>query len=259
MLGPGTIETGIGNVVYQTDKTEFINNAGTIVLTHHNAAVTVPFYFRYAFTDSIEAYVSIPYSCLFAKTEPAGAAAISITDAGLADPSLAGKYSFQCSGWDMSGAAEVTIPAGKTSSEFNSGFRQGWNITPLFAAGRKLGSLRLNTNLSYRISGEYEDELNVKTDIGNELLIGAGIELPCRSNENLLWLGEVFYKNVTEHKLAGIIQKDTAGEHANLIVGLRYNKGSIKTKLGVDFGLGEEKHRDYDYRIIAGFTYLISL
>lgn len=259
VLSPGTLEAGIGNFAYQTDTTEFINEAGTVVLTHHNAAVTVPFYARFAFTDSIETYVSIPHSYLFAKTEPAGAEATSITDAGLADPSLAGKYSFQYSGWDISGAAEVSIPAGKASSEFNSGFRQGLNITPLFAAGRKFGAIGLNTNLSYRVSGEYEDEAKVKTDTGNELLVGAGIEVPCRNNEKLLWLGEVLYKNVTEHKLAGIIQQDTEGEHINLIVGARYNKGSIKAKLGIDFAVGEEKHRDYDYRIVAGLTYLINL
>ena len=73
------------------------------------------------------------------------------------------------------------------------------------------------------------------------------------------WIGEFIYDSLSESSSAGVTQSGSSGGRMELVLGGRYNTGDLKTKLGVGLSLGDEKYRAYDYRIIAGVTYLVKI
>jgi hypothetical protein len=258
VLKQGTLEAGLADISYQTDETKITDSAGDVAYTITRTVFNVPLYARYAFTPSIEAFLNIPYSSVSQKTELTGSSS-SESDAGLADPTVAGKYSFAFKSWDLAAAAFFTLPAGKDSTDMPSSFKRGLAIKPLLAARKGFGDLTFNANLSYTLNSEYTDENDVKQKYGDVLNLGAGVEYPVKNISGLLLIGEAFYNSLGEAKSAGEAQSGTSGSQYDIVIGGRYNTGNWKTKLGLDLSLGEEKYRAYDYRIIAGVSYLVSL
>ncbi|MGM0441869.1 MAG: hypothetical protein ACQEQC_05575, partial [Elusimicrobiota bacterium] len=66
---------------------------------------------------------------------------------------------------------------------------------------------------------------------------------------------EFLYENLSALEKDGEEISDTSGSRSEIIGGLRYNRDSYRTKLGLGISLGDETYRTYDYRIFAGITY----
>jgi hypothetical protein len=259
VLKPKKLEIGLADIAYQTDETKITDTAGTVVMKLTNSATVTPLYARYAFTPAIEGLLKLPYSSVSSKTEITGGAATSASDSGLADPTLSGKYSFAAKGWDLAAAAAITIPMGKESTTLPSSFKQGMNIKPLLAARKEFGKVTMNANLSYKMTGEYTDENKIKQNPCEIISVGVGAEYPCRMVSGITCIGEFVYNSFSDAAVAGVTQAGSSGSQMDLLLGGRYDKGNIKTKLGLDLSLGDEKYRAYDYKIVAGVTYLVKI
>jgi hypothetical protein len=259
VVSKGFLEVGLAEITYQSDETKITNDAGTVLNTITRTALDAPVFARYGITPNIEASLSLPYRSLSSKNEAAGGTSVSESDAGLADPTIAGKYSFTYKGWNLAAATAITIAAGKESTKLPAEFKRSLAIKPLFAAQKQVGCMLLNSNIAYAINAEFTDENSVKQQYGNVLSLGIGTEYALKKYEGVTVIGEILYNSLGESKSAGVAQDGTAGSQYGIALGGRYDKGDWKTKLGLDLSLGEEKYRAYDYRIIAGVTYLISL
>jgi hypothetical protein len=258
VLTPKTLEFGLANITYQSDVADITNAAGTTVLKLTNTAYSVPLYGRYAFNGRLEGWTFIPYNSTSSKSEITGGASATSDTSGLSDPAIGAKYTltdnFLQKGWKIGAAGIVNLPVGDKK------FRQGLDIEPLIAARKEIEKMFVNINLGYTLNQEYEDENSIKQKPGDVLSAGVGIEYPLAIKSfNFEGIGEFIYQNLGESKIAGVAQTGSAGSRMDLIIGARYNSGSWKTKLGLDLSLGEEKYRAYDYRIIAGVTYLVKI
>ena len=258
VLDKGKLELGLADVAYQTDESKFTDSGGNVLATITNTATIVPFYARFAFTSHLEAALNVPYSSVSYEEKPTGGTKTSYSDEGLADPTIMGKYSVGLgSEWDLALAASFTLPEGAQSKVFPMGgvFQQGTNIKPLVAVRKKINDeTALNLNVSYNVEGSFTDEYKVKEAPGNVLSAGIGAE---RSLIGINWIGEFIYNNLEQSSFAGVVQKKSDGSQMDLVLGLRYNYGHLKTKLGVDISLGDETYRTYDYRVIAGLSFVI--
>jgi hypothetical protein len=258
VLKPKTLEVGSSDISYQADETKLTDDAGTVVTTVKRTSFVIPVTARYAFTSKIEGLLMLPYNMVGSKSEPAGGSSTSDSEAGLGDPTLLGKCSFAYKGWDLAAAAAFAIPMGKESEDFPDNFRQGFNVKPLVAARKGFGKVVMNGNLSYNMAGEYTDANDVKRKPGDVLSLGLGGEFVCPKT-GINWIGEFIYGSLSDSAIDGVTQSGSSGSRMDLVLGGRYNTGNWKTKLGLDLSLGEEKYREYDYKIIAGVTYLIKI
>jgi|GEM_PF-2591859 len=256
-----TLEVGIDNLTYQSDLTEITGT--TIKLT--DTALIVPVIARYGVTNDIEAMLTIPYMSLSQKIEIAGNSATT-EDAQLADIHIAGKKSMVLSnGWNLAGMLDLSLPTGSQSDKFTAEFRNGMNIKPLVAASKNFSNVPLakeltfNANLSYNLTGEYEPKSSgTKFDPADVVEIGVGAESPCVLVNGLNRILELNYRTLSEQKVAGTAITGTSGSQMDLVIGARYTflSGLLKSKLGFVLALGDEKYRTYDYKIVAGVTYL---
>ncbi|MCK9582007.1 MAG: transporter [Endomicrobiales bacterium] len=262
-----TLEVGIDNLSYQSDVAEITNS--TIKLT--NTALIIPVVARYGVTNDIEAMLTIPYMSLSQKLEIGGNSATT-EDAQLADIHIAGKKtivlpeSWGLTGWNLGAMLDLSLPTGSQSDKFTTEFRNGMNIKPLVAASKNFSSnvsfakeLTFNANISYNLTGEYEPKSwGVKLDPADVLEIGVGAESPCVLVNGLNRILELNYRTLSEQKVAGTAIAGTSGSQMDLVLGARYTflSGLLKSKLGFVLALGDEKYRTYDYKIVAGVTYL---
>jgi len=253
VLQPRTLEIGLSDISYQVLDVKLTNTAGNVADTKTDTTFIVPFYARYAFTPRVEATLSVPYSYVSDQDTPAGASSVTAYDSGLADPALFGKYSFALKGWDLSAGVGFQFASGKQSNTLPSTFRQGFNFKPLIAARKIYRGTTFNANVSYNATSEYTDENGVKQQQGSVLSAGVGAE---HARFGINWIGELIYNSLSQASSAGVSVANSAGSQTDLVLGARYGKGSIKTKFGVDISLGDETYRAYDYKIIAGITYL---
>lgn len=250
VLEPGMLELGFGDLNYQTDVTKFTD--GTQLT---RTATITSLYSRYSFSGCVEGSINIPYLSLSSKTESSGSP-VTADDSGLGDPVLSFKYVINDSGLESAAGVGISIPVGKQSDKFPESFRNGVSFKPEFVLSKNLEKYIINLNLSYELTGEYEDASAAKTkqNPGDIISLGVGVEYPKWENTSLI--GEFVYNNILQASTAGSSVSGSSGSQMDLICGLRYNKNSFRTKLGIDLSLGDEQFRDYDYRIIAGITYL---
>jgi len=257
VLAPKTAEVGLADIAYQYDQAKITDNSGNTVNTLTNTAIIVPLFARYAVNPKLECKVSIPYTSLNNKSEPTGGASITATDAGLSDQTIGAKYKLYDNIWKISGAADINVPLGQKSSTITSGFRNGLNIKPAVLVSREWKKLRWNFNLAYDYKSEYSDENSVKQKLGDELSAGIGAEYDYAKVKGLTVIAEFIYDSLQSATSAGSTVSGSSGSRMDGVIGARFNKGNIKTKLGLDISLGDEKYRLYDYKIIAGITYLV--
>jgi len=248
-LGTRTFEIGTSDLVYAQDLIEF--DGTTIKIT--NTSLNTPLYARYAFSDKYEIVAAVPFITQTSKTEAGGVTTADTSVTGMGDPAIGGKMVFTKQNWTLAAALQSTIPAGKAD------FKQGVNITPLFSAGRAIGSWKLLTNLSYTMTGEYEDSNKIKIDTGDILGVSLGMSRTLERLGKLDLISEVVWSSFGESKVASLTQSGTNGTTLDLNVGACRQFGSICTKLGMTIALGEEKYRTHDYRVIAALTYLFAL
>ncbi|MHB9154371.1 MAG: hypothetical protein ACYC5N_01605 [Endomicrobiales bacterium] len=257
VLGAGTLEIGAAEVSYQNDAVSITDAAGTELMKMTDTRMGVPLFARYAFTPKAEAAFTLAYVSRSSKSETGGVS--SVTDAsGPGDPVLGAKVQVADNafnnGWKVGVGGTIGIPAGDRK------LRQGLNLSPLVALSRAFPQYLVNINVSYGILGEFEDAGSVKQDAGDTLNAGVGVEYPLPvKGGSLSGVGELAYQSFGESKAAGVTQKDSAGNRMDLVLGARWQAGSLKTKFGVALALGEEKYRTYDYRIIAGVTFLVGV
>ena len=257
VLSPKTAEVGLSEIDYNYDKAEITNTAGTVVATLTNTALIVPAFARYAVNSKLECKAAVPYSSLSYKTEPTGGTSTTTNDAGMADPTIGAKYLIFDGMCKISAAADINVPLGQKSTKISSAFLNGWNIKPAVFASKEWKKTRWNLNLSYNYKGEYTDENSVKQRPGNELAAGIGAEYDWTKVKGLTLIAEYIYDSLGSASSAGSTVSGSSGARMDGIIGARWNKGNIKTKLGLDLSLGDETYRVYDYRILAGITYLI--
>jgi len=262
-----TLEVGIDNLSYQSDYTEISNT--TIKLT--NTALIVPVIARYGVTNDIEAILTIPYRSLSQKLE-VGGNSTTTDDAQLADIHIAGKKtivlpeSWGLTDWNFGGMLDLSLPTGFQSDKFRAEFRNGMNIKPLVAASKEFSpnlplvkDVTFNANISYNITSEYTPKSwTSKLDPSDVMEIGVGAESPCVMVDGLNRILELDYRTLSDQKVAGTAVSGTSGSQMDLLIGARYTSfcGLIKSKLGFVLSLGDEKYRTYDYKIVAGITYL---
>jgi hypothetical protein len=251
------LELGLSDILYQYDTTDIENAGGTTVLTITQSSVLVPLYLRYAFSNKIEGILDLPYLSQTLKSETTGSST-STTESGLSDPVLGVKINLK----DEEGSIKLGVAALVKAPFGDAKFRQGFNIQPLLLASKELGSSVLNANLSYNMTGEYEDDDTAKTKInpGDVLQLGLGLEHPLYASCSCLTgIAEFIYQSLGESTVASVAQSGSSGARMDLALGVRFNKGSLKAKLGFALSLGEEKYRQYDYKIIAGISYLLNI
>ena len=257
VLAPKTVEVGLSEIDYNYDKAIITDSSGNTVTTLTNTALIVPAFARYAVNSKLECKAAIPYSSLSNKSEPASGTATTTTDAGMADPTIGAKYKIYEGMCKISAAADINVPLGQKSTKIASAFLNGWNIKPGILASKEWKKLRWNLNVTYNYKGEYTDENSTKQKPGDELAAGVGAEYDCTKVHGLTFIAEAVYDSLQSAKSAGSTVSGSSGARMDGIIGARWNKGNIKTKLGLDLSLGDEKYRAYDYKILAGITYLI--
>jgi len=253
VLKPGVLEIGLGDADYQANVTEF--NDGSKLT---DVATIFSLYARYSLSEVVEGSIKVPYLSLSSKSENSTGSATT-SDSGLADPSVAFQYLICDCGWESAVRLGISVPMGKQSDKFTQNFRNGFNMKPEFIMSKDFEKYMVNLNLSYDLTGEYEDASAAKTkqNPGDIISLGAGVEYPRWKNTSLT--GELVYNSILEASSAGTAVSGTAGSQMDVIVGVRYNKDSLRTKLGLDLSFGDEKFRDYDYKVIAGVTYLLNI
>ena len=64
---------------------------------------------------------------------------------------------------------------------------------------------------------------------------------------------------MTKLKMGGVTQENSTGTKIDIIVGARTHLGFLRTKFGVAIAIGEERSRDYDYKIILGASYILNI
>ena len=158
--------------------------------------------------------------------------------------------------WNVAGKLSLSLTTGASSTKLPGIFKQGMDITPLFAATKDVGPCVLNVNLSYDIKGSFTDENSVKQQPGSVLSLGVGAE---KMYAGINWGAELIYNSLSTSKVNDVTQTGSDGSQTDLVLGGRYNSGNWKTKLGVDLSLGSEEYRVFDYRVIAAVTYLINI
>lgn len=258
-----TLEIGIDNLEYSSDVTEFEDTDETLTRT----SLIIPLIARYAYSNSVEATLTIPYTSLSYKDETGGAST-SVSDAQLSDLSIAVKKSVVSGAWNLAAGLALSLPTGSQSDDFPLEFKKGLNVTPVLAASKGFTcpvtglAMTFDANLSYALTGEYDDKADVKRDPADVLTAGLGLEhaLPGALFEKDLTLGaEFFYKNLSDQKNDGVTTP-TAGSQLDLVLGGRWAASKdIKTKLGVAFSFGEEKYREFDWKLLLGVTYLMNI
>lgn len=255
----GQMEAGIENLSYGTDSTEITDTTIKITQTTMN----VPLSARYGVTDTIEASLTLPMQSLAYKQTNGGFTVTDISDSKMADAILTGKKSFDAvSGIDMSASLGLTLPTGAKSDKFITEFKKGTNITPAVQASRQFNFCRVNANLSYAITGEFEANNTAKTKVNPSdiLSLGIGAERPCMMNKDVTIIAEFIINSLSDASVGGTTVTDSGGTQMDLALGARYTiKQNIKTKLGIDLSLGDEKNRTYDWKVIAGVTYLFNI
>jgi len=256
VLKPNTLEVGLNDISYMSDDVKLTNSAGTVVATLTDTNFVIPAFARYDFTPNIEAAISIPYSSVSFKSDITGGASTTSSDSGLVDPKISGKYSCMYNGWNVAGQLGLSIPMGSKSTVVPGAFREGFNIQPLLAATKDVGPVVLDINLSYNMTGEFTDETSVKQDPGDVLSLGVGAE---KLYKDINWCAEFVFNNLSSSSINSTSVSGSSGSQMDLVLGGRYNKDNIKTKLGIDLSLGDEQFRAYDYRIVAGITWLVNI
>lgn len=264
IVGEKQLEVGVDNLSYGVDVTKITDT--DIQLTR--TSMVVPLLARYGFTKDIEGSLTIPYVSLNSKLDNAGASTTT-SDAMLSDIQLAGKKCFMYRDWDVSAGLGLTLPTGSQSDKFPAEFKKGMNIIPAFAASKGFTCpmsgqpMTLNLNLSYAITGEYDGKDKVKYDPSDVITLGVGVErnLACSKCMKEVNVGaELLYKSLSDQKVAGAKLDGSSGSQIDLVLGGRYNiKKDLKTKLGFAFSLGDEKYRDYDWKVLLGVTYLTKI
>ncbi|MBN1823610.1 MAG: transporter [Endomicrobiales bacterium] len=258
LIGPDTLEAGVQSVEYSNDVTSLVDNSGNEVWKWTYTAMTIPVFARYAFNPLTEGFVSIPYQTLASKTEQSGGSSSSDSDSGLADPLFGVKYLVMDEEIKIAVGTGLTVPIGKTSDKFPVSFKKGVDLKPTFVLSRPVNNGMMHVNISYRMTGEFEDGTSQKTkhDPGDIVSIGAGYEYPYGA---LDLIGELYFKSFSESKIAGTAQSGSSGTQSEMAVGCNYYSGDIKMKFGLVLSLGEEKYRVFDYKILAGITYLVQI
>jgi len=249
VLQPKTLELGLSDILYQYDLTDITNAAGVTVLENKVTATIVPVYARYGITPKLEATLQLPYETL--NTDSGGA---TTSKSALADSIIGVKYVLGDDGDLKKGLACVfSVPTG------DSAFRRGFDIQPVFSLRRIIPHGAINFNLAYDITAEYSDVNSVKQNPGDVLSAGVGLERSADFSENFTWITEFVYRSLSEASSAGITTANSSGSQMDWDLGARYDTGDWRTKLGFALALGDETYRTYDYKVIAGVTYLIKL
>jgi len=211
---------------------------------------------RYAFSPSIEASIGIPYSSISSKAEITSGGSTTTEDAGLADSIISGKYSSMWGSWNVAGKLSLSLATGASSTKLPGSFKQGMDITPLFAATKDVGLCVMNVNLSYDLKASFTDENDIKQQPGNVMALGVGAE---KMYAGINWGAELLYNSLSTSKSNDVTVTKSDGAQTSLVLGGRYNSGSWKTKAGIDLSFGDEAYRAYDYRVIAAVTYLLNI
>ena len=243
-LNPREFEAGLNNVTYSLDRTEYEG----VDLETDVSQIFVPLFGRYAWNDTMEFSATIPYRLQTVKTTTGGETD-SDTDSDLGNAGVAGKYNFLLDGLILSGNLKLGLPTG------GDDFKQGFDIYPSISIRKNVEPVIVNANLGYKLTGSYEldDETGTEINPGDILSLGGGLEYPF--SEEITFAGELIYENLTSLQRDGTEIDGTDGSRTEIIGGLRLNRGSYRTKLGLGVSLGEETYREYDYRIFAGITY----
>ena len=252
-LKPKTLEVGISELSYQSDQVTITDANGAETLKITNTVTSLPLYLKYAFTGDIEGLLQLSNNSVTSKSE-AGGASLSSDSSGMGDPVAGVKFALSKGDIQWGAGAMLSLPMGDKK------YREGLTTAPFVAARRELGVLSLNAQLSYALTGEYDDDASQqKVNPGDELGLGAGIEYIVPQNKALSLIGEVSYQSFGESSVAGTAVKSSEGARMDINLGMRYQAGNVKTLLGVVVATGEEKYREYDYRVLAGVTYLLQL
>ena len=252
-IGANVIELGLTDINYRHDYTIFVDDAGNELSKLTSSSLSAPLFCSYGVTDRIEAFLQMPYVSAATKSE-AGGSSSTDSKAYLADQVIGGKISLLDGDYKFGAGLSLALPFGEKK------YRAGYDITPLMALSRDLGAAVVNANLSYDLTAEYTDDSSqVKLNPGDVLSLGIGAEFACKKIESVSLLAEFLYSSIGQSSIAGTAQSGSSGSRMELDLGARYNRGSLKTKFGFGLSLGEEKFRSYDYRIIAGLTYLVNI
>ena len=250
-LDKGELEFGISYFSYQNDVVKFVDDADNVVREDNNTSMEIPLYVNYGITDKVESYIYVPYFMDSSKSESGGQSTTS-DESYMGDPSIQVKGNIADSCCKMGAGAGLTLPMGDEEH------RGGLDISGLLAMRKEMAVLTLNGEVTYTLTGEYEESA-IKTNPGDNIGIGVGIEHPVKPVEGLILIGELLYNSFGEAKIDGEAMSDTSGSKTDAVIGMEFSRGRICTNLGLALSLGSEKYREYDYKVLAGITYYIKL
>jgi hypothetical protein len=248
------LEIGINPASYAYDETELQNSSNVKIQTDKMTNITAPLFARYGVTDKIETFLSIPYisSELESATTVGGTTTNTKTKSDdLGDMSLGAKYNFmEISDIKIAGALNLDIPTG------NERFMKGLNVKPVLVASKKIGEINANFNIGYDMNGYYNKD-NAGNNPSDVIRLGFGADYACCDNLSLV--AETTFEMIDKAEQSNVKIAESDGTRNDFIIGGVYKKDNLKTKLGLDLSLGDEKNRTYDYKIILGLTYLIDI
>jgi hypothetical protein len=242
----------VTNVSYDSTVADIHGNSIPGAVTAVN---TVPLFARYAVSPDTEFYMSL-YEISRQVNDNTGSVPRTVTQSGMDDPMVGARYTFfddsRDSGWAFAGGFFAALPLG------DSTFRKGFDLSPLLAARKKVNNYFVNLNLFYDITGAYNNENTLKSDPGDVLELDGEIEYPSMLFGKAVELSAgMMAQSISNALVAGSNVAST--NRLNAIVGIRRDIGRFKTKLGFDKSIGNSDQRLYDYKIIAGITYLVGV
>jgi hypothetical protein len=250
VLQPKTFEFGLQDIAYQAliDQTQDISGNQVTILSRQS--LSIPLYLKYAFNDKVETWISYPYTSIDANF---------LKDrTGIFDPTLGLKAVLSNTGLRIGAIAKVQVPWGEKY------YREGTNFEPILALRTYSGNTAFNLNVGYNMTQKYTDNTSsLEIDPGDVFTVGFGIELlqglieP--NQKGFAFISELIYRNISQSEIASVKVPGSEADQWDIDVGMRYNTGDFKTKLGLVFPAGNQEDRTYDMKVVGGLTMLFKL
>lgn len=247
VLQKGEVEVGINDAYFQHNSVIDPSRVFTTEMT------IFPLYLRLGLTRKIEAATGISLGASYNAQVQQGDTSLDLNASGQGYSDIFVKYSRNT---DTAFSLRVDVPSR------DSVFSQGYNLMGVYIRkiNTRSGNFNSYLNIGYDYTGEYFmdiDNDSVNEDVNQQDIVFAAFSLEHYGSQRISFIGEfILQQLLTGMIVDGVEQNDTTGSRVDAIIGVRAHFGNLKTKLGVDLSLGEERSRSYDYRIILGISYL---
>lgn len=256
------LETGV-DVQYGYQKSELENSVGTTFL---NRVLVVPVWARYGLLDTLETHLTVPIVHAIDSSE--GISSFHNEDGGLGNMQVGAKWNFMNAPMPLAVGLDLDLPTANTSNNtaalgqrYNHQVEQGFN-GHLFLSGDTPTYAEMLTGhvmVGYMNTATYTTATGTRFNPSDLMTFGASLDLDMKKWVNgLMMSGEMVGNTALTHSRTNstIDGNHDMGQVLEVGPALRYQMGAWRTKAGVLFDAGPATYRAYNYRLLAGVSYL---